>query len=62
MNGKQAKMLRRMGKGDNISKRLFNKMSAATKGKLRAVSHNFEPTPAVDVVPLGLEPEDATKD
>ena len=57
MNGKQAKMLRRMGKGDNISKRLFNKMDATTKGKLRAVSHAFEPTPAVDVIPLGLEIE-----
>ena len=35
MNGKMAKMLRKMGKDDKASKRMFNSFDANTKGALR---------------------------
>lgn len=35
MNGKQAKMLRRMQRDSKADKRLFNGMDAKTKGALR---------------------------
>lgn len=42
MNAKMAKMLRRIERGDNKSKRLFNNLDGAAKGKLRQNVEEYE--------------------
>ena len=42
MNAKMAKMLRRIERGDNKSKRLFNNLDAAAKCQLRKNVEEFE--------------------
>lgn len=41
MNGKQAKLLRKMNRADKKSKRLFNAMDHQTKGALRASVNDY---------------------
>jgi hypothetical protein len=55
MNGKMAKMLRKMGKDSKANKRMFNSFSAVVKGKLRNAVDNFKPAPSVVAEPIGLD-------
>ncbi len=41
MNGKQAKLLRKMNRADKKSKRLFNVMDNSTKGSLRKSVNDY---------------------
>jgi hypothetical protein len=41
MNGKQAKLLRKMSRADKKSKRLFNAMDHSTKGSLRKSVNDY---------------------
>lgn len=41
MNGKQAKLLRKMNRADKKSKRLFNAMDHNTKGALRSSVNEY---------------------
>lgn len=55
MNGKQAKMLRKLGRDDNKSKALFYAMDAKTKGELRkSVGEMVEYNKAMQVVSANL--------
>jgi len=55
MNGKMAKMLRKMGKDSKANKRMFNSFGAVLKGKLRNAVDNYKPAPAVVAEPIGLD-------
>lgn len=41
MNGKQAKLLRKLGRADSKSKRLFNAMDHKTKGTIRSSVNDY---------------------
>lgn len=42
MNGKMAKLLRKLGKDNKSSKRTFDGLDAVTKGKLRAMVNEID--------------------
>lgn len=62
MNGKQAKLLRKMNRADKKSKRLFNAMDHSTKGSLRKSVNDYIAyakaieTASADVVAQASEP------
>lgn len=58
MNGKQAKLLRKMNRADKKSKGLFNAMDATTKGSLRkSVNEYIAYAKAIEVTSADLLPQ-----